>query len=228
MKRNLRKLTMVGGGLLAPLVLAGCLFGPDIVGQMSRGKYEPVSDRTLARPQSVANTPTPEVQTEPHTCGLHAMRSLYTAYGLNPDAFNLRFRLGTDAPAMRIDSESTGTLHPDLYRVLGQDGFAAHAMDLDAANADARLQAHLEHDQLALALVYRSTYHWVLLADHEDVAQLTVIDSLAAEPFAENTRVFIDETALSITLIKPSTDGTSNFTAHRDGVDEMLEATKRK
>lgn len=228
MKRRLRKFVTVAVGLFALLVLAGCLLGPDIVGQMSRGKYEPVSEQTLARPQPTATTPTPEVQTEPHTCGLHAMRSLYAAYGLNPDVFKLRFRLGTDAPAMRIDSDSTGTLHPDLYRVLGQDGFAADAMDLDAADADARLQAHLEHDQLALALVYRSTYHWVLLSDHEDAAQLTVIDSLATEPFGNDIHAFINETALSITLVRPSSDGAGNVEAHHDGIDEMLEAARRK
>ena len=59
----------------------------------------------------------PEVQFEKHTCGLHTLRSIYQAYGLNPDAENLRVRLGVDVQANPADPTSTGTVQPDVLQV---------------------------------------------------------------------------------------------------------------
>ena len=83
---------------------------------------------------SPSNNPEPAIidpQTEPHTCGLHSLRSIYRAYGLNPDEHELRERLGVDTPANPADPTSTGTLQPDISRVLAQDGFLIHALDLN-------------------------------------------------------------------------------------------------
>lgn len=212
--------------LLVLLAVSACMLLPDFAGQYKAGKYEPVE--TAPKPSSVASTPNAEIQTEPHTCGLHAMRSMYVAYGLNPDAFDLRFRLGTDEPAMRADKESTGTLHPDLYRVLAQDGFAVDPLDLDTAVASSALQNHLAWDQLALVVVYRSTYHWVLAGPGDDAGEVVVYDSLLAEP----VRVSIDaliEDALSITLVEPSDgEAISASDSHAAGLAEMARLYQRK
>lgn len=156
------------------------------------------------------------------------MRSLYRAYGLDPDAFRLRFRLGTDEPAVQIDDETTGTLHPDLYRVLAQDGFATRTIDLDAAQTS-DLNKHLAADQLAIMLVYRKTYHWVLLSDGETTGQITVIDSLSDEP-KQAALADVLRDALSITLVEPAPTGgaLSAADAHALGLAEMSRAYQRR
>ena len=81
-------------------------------------------------PSSVLQPPLPrplallaEMQTEGSTCGLHALSSVYRAHGLNGEVFRLRARLGIDIPALPFLEHTTGTLQPDLLRVLAQDGF---------------------------------------------------------------------------------------------------------
>jgi hypothetical protein len=213
--------------LLVVSVMTACIFLPDFIGQMNAGKYDPVEDG-VPKPTGIAETPTAEEQTEPHTCGLHAMRSMYLAYRLDVDQYDLRFRLGTDHPAMRVDSESTGTLHPDLYRVLAQDGFAIEALDLDAVVAPLALQNHLAWQQLALAVVYRNTYHWVLIGPSENPGDVVVYDSLKFEPSTMSIDALFDD-ALSITLVEPS-DGEpiSATDAHAAGLAEMARLYKRK
>ena len=211
------------------LALSACIFLPDFAGQRKAGKYEPVDLDQDPRPRATAGPARPEQQTEPHTCGWHAMRSLYTAYGLDPDDFGLRFRLGTDQPAMRADKDSTGTLHPDLYRVLAQDGFVAEVFDFDRALPADHLDLHLSNNQLALAVVYRSTYHWVLLTPGDKPGRVRVIDSLIAEPVDTDAAAFVDE-ALSITLVRPAKPGetVSTADAHAAGLTEMRRLYQRK
>lgn len=224
MKRKRLKLVSV---LVVLLGLSACVLLPNYVGQKQAGKYEPVSGG--ARPTAVARTPVGERQTEPHTCGLHATRSLYVAYGLDPSVYRLRFRLGTDEPAIRADKQSTGTLHPDLYRVLAQDGFSASAVDLDASNASSEIEEHLQEGQLALAVVYRGTYHWVLLGRSEDGGRLTVFDSLVDDPVVVSIDSFLDD-SLSVTLVKPNhRDRQPDVSAaHADGLAEMRRLYQRR
>jgi len=230
MKRSRRRrLVVVVGVLLVALVIVGCAFLPDFPRIYKSGKYDPVEQRDEAIPRAKANRPIAEQQTESHTCGWHATRSLYTAYGLTPDDFRLRFRLGTDTPAMRSDKDSTGTLHPDLYRVLAQDGFFAKPVDLDDATAERAIADHLANDQLALAVVYRSTYHWVVLA-RAPGGEWVVVDSLkpgAASPIEPG--VFLND-ALSITLVRPAEPGERVDTAdaHAAGLAEMARLYQRK
>ncbi|MFK7789875.1 MAG: hypothetical protein AB8C95_10350 [Phycisphaeraceae bacterium] len=223
-RRRLRILLL----LVVVSVLTACILLPDFIGQINAGKYEPV-DTDVPRPTGVAALPVAEVQTEPHTCGLHAMRSMYSAYGLNADQYDLRFRLGTDQPAMRVDSETTGTLHPDLYRVLAQDGFTIDLLDLDADIASTALQNHLAWQQLSLALVYRSTYHWVLIGPSESPDKCVIYDSLHAEPIVKSIDTFLQE-ALSITLVQPAIqEGAISITdAHTEGLAETARLYKRK
>ena len=213
--------------LLVVSVLTACIFLPDFIGQINAGKYDPADDN-VPRPTGVAGTPTAEQQTEAHTCGLHAMRSMYAAYGLDVGRYDLRLRLGTDHPAMRVNKDSTGTLHPDLYRVLAQDGFAVDVLDLDADAASQALQNHLAWEQLALAVVYRSTYHWVLLGPSGRGGEVAVYDSLQAEPGRMSIEALLDE-ALSITLVEPSTgEAISATDAHAEGLAEMGRLYQRK
>lgn len=227
MTRKARRRLSIVSLVVVLLALSACMFLPDFIGQSKAGKYEP--SIAAQRPNGVADIPVAESQTEPHTCGLHAMRSMYVAYGLSSQQYDLRFRLGTDAPAMRADKDSTGTLHPDLYRVLAQDGFAVDVLDLDADIALTALQNHLAWEQLALAVVYRSTYHWVLIGAGEDADELVVYDSLKDEPVVVLAEDFLAE-ALSITLVEPlgSDVERTASAAHAEGLAEMARLYQRK
>lgn len=226
MTRKARRRLRIVLLLAVILFLSACMLLPDFIGQSKAGKYEPSS--VAQRPAGVAGTPIAELQVEPHTCGLHAMRSMYIAYGLVPEQYRLRFRLGTDQPAMRADDDSTGTLHPDLYRVLAQDGFAIDVLDLDADVASAALQNHLSWQQLALVVVYRSTYHWVLIGPSDRAGEVVMYDSLKAEPGTMSIDALLDE-ALSITLVEPNDgEAISASDAHAQGLAEMARLYQRK
>ena len=226
-RKTRRRLRLVVIGALL-IFVAACAFLPDYPRILNSGKYDPVEDVVVDRPNAVPSTPRAGTQTEPHTCGWHAMNSMYAAYGLNGEIFDLRFRLGTDEPAMRADKESTGTLHPDLYRVLAQDGFKIDALDLEADVAAAALKNHLAWQQLALVVVYRSTYHWVLIGPADESDELVVYDSLKDEPETMPVDELLDN-ALSVTLVEPS-DGEpmSTSAAHAEGLKEMARLYQRK
>ena len=227
--RRRRKTAVLLGLVAGAAVLSACVFLPDFASQKRAGKYEPVEARQTQQPSTTALMPTAEQQTEPHTCGLHAMRSMYVAYGLDPDAFRLRFRLGTDQPAVRADGESTGTLHPDLYRVLAQDGLKAEPVDLGDSGAGALVASHLGEGQLALVVVYRGTYHWVLAAAGDEPGRVVVLDSLVDEPVELAMDELVGD-ALSITLVEPA-DGSEAIDAsdaHAKGLAEMARLYGRK
>ena len=150
----------------------------------------------------------PEQQTEGHTCGMHALRAAYRGYGLEPDEFDLRFRLGVDTAAVPGDGTSTGTLPPDLLRVLPQDGFAYTLLPLEDAGAEAQLKRHLRRGQVALALVEVTGLHWVAL-DAAPGDRLRVVDSLSPQPYDVATPQFLGDQALSVVLIEPAAVGRS-------------------
>lgn len=188
-----------------------------------------VNTAVIDRPNTRASQPERVEQTLPHTCGLRSMEAAYIAYGLDPDAFNIRFRLGTDFAAVPTDSESTGTLHPDMLRVLAQDGFVTTVLDLEDAGAAQRLSDHLDDGQLALTVVYRSTYHWMLLAG-DGPGRLWVVDSLSSEGRSCDTVSFLDTEALSVILIRrrSSTAAEPSRTAqHLLGTREMARTYDR-
>lgn len=149
------------------------------------------SDR---RPEETISSLLPEWQTEPHTCGMHSLAAVYAAYGLPPEAENLRYRLGVDVPASPTDRSTIGTLHPDMLRVLAQDGFGWQLLDLESRMTDQKLLEHLEQGQAALALIARrenGNLHWVAVsrdtsnATEGALSQVRVIDSLFMEPYNE-------------------------------------------
>jgi len=111
----------------------------------------------------------PEVQTEPHTCGLHSLRSIYQSFNLDPDDYRLRARLGVDNPGLALDQNSTGTIQPDLYRVLDQDGFAFDADFSKQAEMESVYQ-HLAEGFPVMALIQRPEtegMHWIVLQNAE-------------------------------------------------------------
>ncbi len=165
-------------------------------------KYGGIDTLPPARPAAVAGECIPECQTEGHTCGLHAVRSVYRAYGLDPDTRNLRFRLGADKPINQLAQSSRGTIHLDILRVLRQDGFDAEILwtGFDDGTAATRIRDHLENGQLVIALTkVGDTYHWVVLCGlvGDTAEQVLVCDSLFDEVYTEPLGSYVGEQVFS-------------------------------
>jgi len=183
------------------------------------------AQRSASIPQSPAALASPITQTEPHTCGFLALSSAYKVYGLSPSNKNLRFRLGVDREAHPFDEQSTGTLHPDIFRVLDQDGFFYTLVAPDDAQAGVLLGEHLDSGDLALLLIERrenNALHWVL-ADHRAGPEVRVVDSLMPQPYTETTRNYLNECVISIITIRAAAPPSETDSAHphRDGVAEL-------
>ncbi|MGD9791780.1 MAG: hypothetical protein AB7Q00_14915 [Phycisphaerales bacterium] len=163
-------------------------------------KYSPTTVRVAS--WAVPSEWTPERQTEGHTCGFHALSSIYRAYGLDPGAMRLRFRLGTDRRATNLDSESLGTIHPDILRVLDQDGFDATTLVAIGDGSAEQIRDHLKSGHPVLALIRVSDLHWIVLTaiDGDDVV---VCDSLRSELACERFDDYVRERVLSAILIRP-------------------------
>jgi hypothetical protein len=170
-----------------------------------------IVDRTwlIAHPdQRPAPTPdafVAEVQVEADTCGLHALNTVYRAYGLDPAAERLRARLGVDIDALVWLPGSTGTLQPDVCMVLAQDHFHTRTLrpgDVDAWDA---LRGHLATGHPALLLIRRREtdgLHWVV-ATEAKMDGIWIVDSLAADAYAE-PREFLAERVVSIIAMQPA------------------------
>ncbi len=173
---------------------------------------------------------TPILQLESHTCGLLSLSAAYEIYGLSPDAKNLRFRLGVDRVAHPFDETSTGTLHPDLFRVLAQDQFRWTLIDPDAEDAATRLARHVDRGNVALLLIARrqnGRLHWVL-TDGREGGALRIVDSLAAAPYPEPIDDFVGEFVLSIVALEPADRELPTSTAaHAEGLAEMARVSER-
>ena len=178
---------------------------------------------------AVINELMPEVQFESHTCGLHTLRIVYKAYGLNPDEENLRLRLGVDVSANPADSESTGTLHPDLYRVLIQDGFQYESLSLsDEASALDDMTQHLKKGNMAILLISRrenGNMHWVA-ASEIDNGNVKVIDSLFENPYSEQLADYMHKCILSCILVS-KVEGRPPAQDLFTGADELVSVAFR-
>jgi hypothetical protein len=146
----------------------------------------------------------PQRQTEPHTCGYHALAAIYTAYGLDPDAFKLRRRLGTDIGFAPVKDSTRGTLPIDLTRVLTQDHLFLATLNPAATESRSRLESHLRSGHYAVALTFAGDWHWVAISGI-DGDRLQIADSLRPEKYPVETGPFLNEHALSIILIRPRT-----------------------
>lgn len=198
-RRLLPRLALLASAPLLCLLPAFCVGPPWYYAE----KYAPAAGSRRGGPLARVSEVRPEKQTEPHTCGLHALGSVYRAYGLDPDGLELRFRLGTDKPFTNLIPSSRGTIHPDMLRVLHQDGFAADVVHpSDPVTAAARLGEHLDAGRVAVALVVVNDYHWIVLSgrDGDDVV---ICDSLRDEPYREPLRAFVRDRVYSLLLVRP-------------------------
>lgn len=220
---------ITGAGLM---VAAGVVASSGCIGQRLDSKEN--AWRSPDRPRSSPVAPPQSIlQLESHTCGFLALSAAYVAYGLSPEDKNLRFRLGTDRTAHPFDDESTGTLHPDIFRVLEQDGFGFWLIDPDDAHAETMLGEHIRSGQLALVLIKlraSAGLHWVLVDDVPSTVEtlsptLRVVDSLRDEPTLEEIGPFLRQCVLSIIALEASGAAGEACTVYKDlyaeGIAEM-------
>lgn len=173
-----------------------------------------------------------EEQTEGFTCGLHALSTVYSAYGLDADEERLRRRMGVDIKAVFYVPDSTGTLHPDMYMVLAQDFFKinelAHYDDIGWGD----LRTHLDTGHPAVLLIKRrenGNLHWVVATRTLADDKIEIYDSLFDEPY-EETPDFLTDHIVTAMLVKPTADGEqamSSVDAHLAGMAALTDATKR-
>lgn len=198
-RRRIRVLAAAtGGALLLTMCLAFCVGPP----WYYTDKYSAVAAAQPAVPSATPDQLVPEVQTEPHTCGLHTLSSIYRAYGLDAEAQRLRFRLGTDKPFSNFLADSTGTIHPDMLRVLRQDGFRAELLLDRSEQTAARLTEHLARGHVAAGLTKVEEFHWVALSAAED-GGVRVCDSLHEAPYHRDAGDYVQREVYSLILIEP-------------------------
>ena len=141
-------------------------------------------------------------QVEPHTCGFCSMAAVYRAYGLDVEELRLRFRLGTDVPVSNFLPDTQGTIHPDMLRVLSQDGFETEVLRPSSDDALKRLFKHLDSGHYALVLVKLKEYHWVVAAGRVD-GRLVIVDSLAPQPYDRDAASYFLDEVYSLLLVQP-------------------------
>lgn len=183
--------------LVALLCIGFCVGSPLYYAQKYSGS--PTPSRPAVLPVAIVA----EQQTEPHTCGLCSLIAVYRAYGLDPEALGLRFRLGTDKPLTNFIPSSRGTIHPDMLRVLAQDGFDARVLRPSAEGSRPALLAHLRQGHPALALVKLSEYHWVVIGS-ADADELAIHDSLAPAPYRRAIDAYLTDDVYSLVLLSPA------------------------
>ncbi len=185
-----------------------------------------------ASPHPAHELGAPELQVEDHTCGFHSLSIVYRAHGLDPEQEQLRARLGVDVPAIPKDSSTTGTLHPDLLRVLRQDRFDSSFLDPDAEDTPATLERLTAAGRAALVLIQRAEsggLHWVAVSRSSVPGHVRVFDSLVSEPYDVRTREYLRERVLSVVTIEP--DPGAGFanpkSVYAEGIAEMWRVKQR-
>ena len=218
--RSRRRLT-VGLVLLALLVVT-----PAIVANRTWFIEHPIW-----RPTATSGRYQLEVQTEGFTCGLHAVSTVYRAYGLDAESEQVRRRLGVDVKALNWMPDSTGAMHPDMYMVLSQDGFAVDAIEPTLATAWEALTDHLRSGHPAILLIRRREsggMHWVV-ATRAVGSEVEVYDSLLPTPIRE-PQDYLHECVVSVIAVRPLDEGEaglSSIEAHRSGALAATAAAKR-
>ena len=225
-KTSIKRVVLIALVTIVAVVTAGFLVSDHILSNAApRAKllgFSPVASPVRAQI---------DLQTEPHTCGLHSLRSIYRAYGLDPDEHALRTRLGVDIPAVPTQGDTTGTLQPDITRVLAQDGFLLVLLGVNAENAPTMLENHLARGQHALALIRKpdnGNLHWIVL-QAASPGKIEVIDSLVSTPQVESSTGFLTTKAVDIFLLEKHPDpGKSHIKeAHRMGLKIMKQTPSR-
>ncbi len=159
----------------------------------------------LAHPAALPREIKPETQTEPHTCGFHSLSSLYRAYALDPEERRLRFRLGTDKPINNWIPDTRGTIHPDMLRVLRQDGFDAEVLLPKSKDTLPRLRTHLDSGHFAVVLIKPSEFHWVVAATRDGYDAL-ICDSQRRDLYPVPIESYLRDEVYSLMLVRPATE----------------------
>lgn len=151
----------VGFGIPVALAIVLLVYVISILGRVN-GKTRMNHERLRVKAQAASEV-LPELQVESDTCGLHTLRVMYKAYGLDPDLENLRNRLGIAVPTNPLDRSSTGTLQPDMLRVLVQDGFDYRLWTDGYPSFEVGIKDHLENHMAAALIRTRQSgnLHWV-------------------------------------------------------------------
>ncbi len=225
--RFLRAASCVAAVSVVLVAWAGC----ELTGRVRR-KEE--LEHVDASPTPARELGPPELQLEDHTCGLHALRIVYRAHGLDPDAERLRERLGVDTPALPKAPSTTGTLHPDLMRVLRQDHFDTALIDPDLEGAATRLESLLttplaSAPVLLLVDLGNEALHWVAAARSERAGHVRVWDSLVREPYDEPLDSYLRQRVLSIVMVTPHArvDVEPLESVYAEGLAEMWRVARR-
>ena len=173
-----------------------------------------------------------EEQTEGFTCGVHALSTVYKAYGLDPEAERIRWRLGVDTKAVFYVSDSTGALHPDMWMVLAQDFFLIVEITSYGVAGWGELIEHLDTGHPVVLLIKRrenGNLHWVVATRTLEDNRVEVYDSLFDHPYAEGPDFLLDHIVTAM-RVRPTPNGkqvTSSIDAHLQGMDALNAARKR-
>lgn len=182
-------------------------------------------------PKEFPNPLQPKLQKDSFSCGFLAMEALYESYELDIVKANLRGRLGTDKPAIPFLADSKGTLQPDLFRVLAQDGFEYFPINAKKIKNLDPIIDHLKTEHYALALVKSEKtggLHWVVFTEIVE-GEVVIADSLGAQIYNRKVGNYFDERVLSVVLVKlnETVINKKNNENHKRGLVEMLKTWLR-
>lgn len=164
---------------------------------------------TDARPSAMPGAYTLEEQTEGFTCGVHAISTVYKAYGLDPEAERIRWRLGVDTKAVAWMGDSTGALHPDMLMVLYQDYFEVNELANYSRPGWDSMRDMLDTGHPMVLLIKRrenGNLHWVVATRSLVDDKIEIYDSLFDAPYAE-TWDFMTDHIVTAWHVKPTDDG---------------------
>ncbi len=223
---NFKRLSLITCASLAVAIIAYFI----IIDQIFRNAF-PRALELGFRPQLIAKSAIPEQQIENHTCGLHALRSIYQAHGLPPDDHKLRKRLGIDRPAIPFMHSTQGALQPDICRVLSQDGFLLKLLNLEDDNPIVQLDDHLSKSWKALALIKKpenGALHWIVIEKGNEL-EFTTVDSQQPVPKLIIKSEFLQRLAITVFLVEPNPKPTRECIelAHRLGIAAMKQTPLR-
>ncbi|MGJ8725675.1 MAG: hypothetical protein ACSHYB_14035 [Roseibacillus sp.] len=208
------------------VLLASLLVGAFLTAKITAGDWSPspVTQWLVQTPKPI----TPKVQEDDFSCGFLALSSIYQSYGLDAEQARLRERLGTNIPAIPFIKSSNGTLQPDLFRVLKQDGFRVETLNPKNPMEIQLLKDHLQGPHYALALVSTARaggLHWIVFTDFDDTSgAVTIADSLQSNLQEQPLSELVDTTLIRALLLQPgSPDPNGSYgAAHWIGTQEML------
>jgi hypothetical protein len=187
---------------------------------------------TDQRPTASPASYTLEEQTEGYTCGVHALSTVYKAYGLDPEAERVRWRLGVDTKAVFYVSDSTGALHPDMWMVLAQDFFVINELSGYEEPDWVVMRMHLQSGHPVVLLIKRrenGNLHWVVATRTLEDDKIEIYDSLFDEPYEETLDLFENHvvTAMLVRPMPGDVMAMSSIDAHLEGMGALNKARKR-